>query len=314
MLFLDLANCGPSGILKVIYFFKLIIDIVFVIIPIALIVLLTIDFSKAMISGDEGAQKKAFNLGLKRILYAVIVFCVPYIVSILNLVLGELGVDYSACYYDINMDTIKQLEADEIVIEETKKAARKALLEKKRKEKEEQEKIKQQIDSSGGGSSSITVPKKVGCDGYVYYENGTFYKPSSSSLNGVAGSKGSAPYGYNKYFYSMLNEMINDGKAAGVTIKASTGDGAWRSLERQKYYRNCYLTKKCNNGNQAAVPGTSRHGWGIASDLSYGSSSAIKWAHNNAYKYGLKFTVASENWHIEPASQSVNDSVVKKCM
>jgi len=67
---------------------------------------------------------------LKRILYAVIVFCVPYIVSIVNLVLGDLGVDYSACYYGITINAIKQLEADEIAEEEAKKAARMELLKK----------------------------------------------------------------------------------------------------------------------------------------------------------------------------------------
>lgn len=310
MLLLDLAKCGPSGILKAVYFFKLILDVVFILIPIALIVLLTIDISKAVISGDEGVQKKSFKLGAKRLLYAVIVFCVPYIVSLVNLVLGDLGVDYSACYYDIDLDAIKQLEADEIAVEEAKKAARLALLEKKKKEAKEEEEAMKQVTNP-----STPVPKAAGCDGYVYYENGTFYKPSNSSLNGKSGSKGSAKYGYNKYFYSMLSKMVDDAKAAGYTIKPSTSQyGAWRPYENQLYFYNCYITKSCNNGNLAAKPGRSMHGWGIASDLDYGSNSAITWAHKNASKYGLKFTVSSENWHIEPASQKTNDSVVKKCM
>lgn len=62
MSFLDLANCGPSGILKVIYFFKLILDIVFIIMPIALILLVTVDISKAVVTGDEGAQKNLLIL------------------------------------------------------------------------------------------------------------------------------------------------------------------------------------------------------------------------------------------------------------
>ena len=53
MLLLDLSGCGPSGILRAVYFFKLILDIVLIIIPIALIVLLLIDFSKMVISNDE---------------------------------------------------------------------------------------------------------------------------------------------------------------------------------------------------------------------------------------------------------------------
>lgn len=310
MLLLDLAKCGPSGVLKVVYFFKLILDFLFILIPIVLIVLLTIDISKAVISGDEGTQKKAIKLGSKRLLYAIIVFCVPYIVSLVNLVLGDLGVDYSACYYDITLDAIKQLEADEKAEEEAKKAARIEKLKKEQARAKEEAGVQTIINSS-----DTYLASGSGCDGYVYYENGTFYLPSDSSINGKAGSKGTAPFGYNKYFYAMLSKMIADGHKAGHTIIASSSQyGAWRPYEKQLYFYNCYKTKSCNNGNLAAKPGKSKHGWGIASDLEYNNNNnAIKWAHANAHRYGLKFTVSSENWHIEPASQKTNDSVVKQC-
>lgn len=310
MLLLDLSNCGPSGLLKVLYFLKLILDIVFIIIPIGLIILLTVDFAKAVISGDESAQKKTFNLATKRIMYAVIVFFVPTIVSIVNTVLGDLGVDYSVCYNDISLDAINALEAEEIAKEEAEKAARLALLEKQRTEEEEL------IDKDG----YYTVAASD-CDGMVYYENGVFYKPSNNYKSGTSATKGSALYGYNKYFYDMLDNMIVAAKKNGYTIKPSTTDyGAWRPYEKQQYFWNCYQTKSCNNGNPAASPGTSLHGWGIASDLDYGSDAAEAWAHKNASYYGLKFTVCdsypnncSEPWHIAPAVIKTDDSVVKKC-
>lgn len=312
MLLLDLSGCGPSGLLRVLYFFKLILDIVFTIIPIALIVLLIIDFAKMVISNDESAQSKTFKLATKRIFYAVLVFFVPTIVSIFNSILGELGVDYSACYNDITIETINQLEAEEIAIEEAKKAASLALLEEERKKKEEEGNIEILLSSS-----NVYLASGKGCDGMVYYESGVFYKPSTAT-SGSNGTKGSANYGYNKYFYEMLSKFVSDGKKAGFTINMSTSDyGAWRPLENQQYFYDCYRNKNCNNGNLAAVPGYSNHGWGIASDLDYpynqDRQAAINWAHNNASRYGLKFSEPSENWHIQPASIIINDNKVKLC-
>ena len=64
-MFLDLSNCGPSPLLKILYFIKVLIDIVLFIVPIGLILFLSIDFGKAMISGDESTQKKIVQLATK---------------------------------------------------------------------------------------------------------------------------------------------------------------------------------------------------------------------------------------------------------
>lgn len=326
MLLLDLSNCGPSGLLRVLYFFKLILDIVFIIIPIGLIILLTIDFAKAVISGDESAQKKTFNLATKRIMYAVIVFFVPTIVSIVNTVLGNLGVDYSVCYNDISLDAINTLEAEEMAKEEAEKAARLALLGKERLEEEGT------MDSDG----YYVGDANKSCDGMVYYENGTFYTPGKSYKNGTPETKGSALHGYNKLFYNMLNTMISDAKKAGHTITMGTGSKAWRSFEKQEELRDKFEN---NGGNTAAKAGTSKHGWGIASDLSFGDMDARVWAHQHAEDYDLTFSVCNsyknrdkynlndsesrkkyfdrkncdEAWHIQPESWREDNSVVEKC-
>lgn len=206
MLFLDLSNCGPSAFLRVLYFFKLILNIVFVIIPIALIILIIIDFSKAIISSDVDAQGKIFKLATKRIMYALIVFFVPTIVAIVNEALGGLGVNYLDCYTDINLDAINLLEAEEIAVDEAKKEAKKEVEKEKKEAEKDEEKIKEDIkNNSDDSSNSITTDGE--CDGMVYYSNGVFYKPGSSYKNGTAKTKGSANYGYNKYFYNMLKNL-----------------------------------------------------------------------------------------------------------
>lgn len=117
--------CTNSDVLRVIYFGLLILDIVKIVIPIALIILGAIDFSKSVVTSDEGVQKKNVNLFIKRIMYAIIVFAVPWIVETFITVLGDLieddeinftdciinarllgeGIDVGdyACYYQKNV-------------------------------------------------------------------------------------------------------------------------------------------------------------------------------------------------------------------
>ena len=304
MFFLDLSNCGPSGVLRVIYFFKMILDIVFIIVPIGLIIMLLLDFSKAVVTSDDD-KFKAFKFASKRILVAIMVFMVPTIVGIFNSILGDLGFDYSICYENINLDAINQLEAEEIARENAEETAQKKYDDYNQTKVENENQILSNLDEDYSTN---------GCDGLVYFENGIFYKPSSKYNNGTVETKGSAAYGYNIYFYDMLNALISDGAALGHKITASSTEyGAWRPFEKQQYFYNCYKTGSCNNGNLAATPGTSNHGWGIASDLKYGNNAAKKWAHENAGKYGLAFTVKSEDWHIAPAITKVDDSVVERC-
>jgi hypothetical protein len=40
----------------------------------------------------------------------------------------------------------------------------------------------------------------------------------------------------------------------------------------------------------------------LAADLSYADQEALKWAQENAIKYGLNFRMGHENWHIEPSN------------
>jgi hypothetical protein len=105
-----------------------------------------------------------------------------------------------------------------------------------------------------------------------------------------------------------FDKMASAAKQAGVAIKINSG---FRTIARQNYFWNCYQTKKCNNGNLAAKPGTSNHGKGIALDLNTdcggqtgakpncGGSAVYQWLYNNAHKYGFIRTVQTEPWHWE---------------
>ena len=67
---------------------KTVVQILQILVPIALIVWGTIDIGKAVIAGDEKKIKEAQKPFVKRIIAAVIVFLIPWLVSV---ILGLVG-------------------------------------------------------------------------------------------------------------------------------------------------------------------------------------------------------------------------------
>lgn len=104
--------CTNPDILKIIQFILIIINIVTIAVPIGLIVYGSIDLSKTVISGEEKDGKKNLNLFIKRVIYAVLVFAVPWIVKTVMIFLGDLteGVNFTDCLKNANSETIKSLE------------------------------------------------------------------------------------------------------------------------------------------------------------------------------------------------------------
>ncbi|MGM9881800.1 MAG: CHAP domain-containing protein [Bacilli bacterium] len=76
-----LEVCQNPTVLRVLYFMQLFLDIIFIILPIGLIIALMVDFSKVVISGKEEVQLKSTKLVVNRILYAVIVFAIPWFID-----------------------------------------------------------------------------------------------------------------------------------------------------------------------------------------------------------------------------------------
>lgn len=111
-IYIDIPVCENPDILKVIYFASIIVDIVKIIIPIGLIVMGMIDFSKGVTSSNDGDNKKNMSRLIKRFVYAVLVFAVPWIVKIVIINLGNLaeGVNFTDCLENADGDKIKVLE------------------------------------------------------------------------------------------------------------------------------------------------------------------------------------------------------------
>ena len=88
---------GRDAVLTMIYYVKLVLRILQIAVPIGLILFGTIDMAKAVIAGDEKKMKEAQKPFIKRIISAVIVFLIPYIVSVaVGLVTSNS--DYKGCW------------------------------------------------------------------------------------------------------------------------------------------------------------------------------------------------------------------------
>lgn len=75
------SDCGGADILRILKFVFILIDLVLFIVPIGLIVMIMIDFSKNVIAGKEDEMKKNVNMVIKRLIYCVVLFLVPTIVE-----------------------------------------------------------------------------------------------------------------------------------------------------------------------------------------------------------------------------------------
>lgn len=139
-------------------------------------------------------------------------------------------------------------------------------------------------------------------DGAATVVNGVFYLPSSSRYNGSDVARGSGPDGYNIVFFNRLSDLLDACyDATGYRVGYGKNAGGFRSYSQQEYLYNN------NPPGMANYPGTSMHGWGIASDLepingvvSDEFKKALKWCHENAKRFNLEFTYGDvEDWHVQ---------------
>jgi len=88
-----------------------------------------------------------------------------------------------------------------------------------------------------------------------------------------------------------LTRMIADAEKDGVKIGITDS--------YRPYAEQVDLAKRkglYSQGGLAAKPGTSEHGWGMATDLDL-SPAALSWMKQNAEKYGFVNNVSRESWH-----------------
>lgn len=124
-----LEFCEEPGILKILLFIQKILDIIFIIVPIGLIIMLSLDFAKNVINADDGASKTNKKI-IERIIMTIFLFAVPYIIRIFISLTEDVfskSLDYTSCLN--NMNNISYFE-------NIKEAQKKQEDEQKEREKE----------------------------------------------------------------------------------------------------------------------------------------------------------------------------------
>ncbi len=106
----EIPACENPTLLQVILFGKLIFDIVKVLLPIGLILFVMIDLTKCVLTGDASEQSRKSRLAIKRVVYAVTLFAVPYFVTVLATILQNLMPDYSSCLSNATEENISIYE------------------------------------------------------------------------------------------------------------------------------------------------------------------------------------------------------------
>ena len=316
--------CEQPGIVQVIYFLKVFLNLIRFVTPIILIITISLDFYKNMLAGSDEKESIIKKSGNK-IIACIIVFLVPTMINLLLSVLNTASIntsdyteDFATCYNEANPTLIKELKEKQALMlsnkeEEERKKNMLNYANLKAKEKNKNEALEKNQDTDNSYTDHTTNMLKQ--NGGVYVQNGIFFHPSGDSGRSCVTPKTSFnnPYGYHNEFWNRLQAFKQAAIQAGYNIDYSTH--GCRTYEQQV----SASIKYASTPGRAAKPGNSKHGWGIASDVnafyknatekcgsnrSYSNCPGMKWAHENAPKYGLNFPLLNasykEDWHIEP--------------
>ena len=90
MEFVQILKCDPS-IVSILSLIKLFVNLICWVVPIVIIILTTFDVAKIVTAGnlDDKLKKEVTGKITSRLIYAVIIFLIPMIVTLLFTVLGK---------------------------------------------------------------------------------------------------------------------------------------------------------------------------------------------------------------------------------
>lgn len=248
-MYILLEACQHPAVLRLIFFGTIILDIITVVIPIGLIVMLLIDFTKAVIASNDDGAKKSTKLVIKRILYAVIIFVIPWIINVLMTILSNLGVnigtDYNICITNAKSGNFEYY--DKLLEEE----------EKLEKEKRRQEIEKNKQNSSNGDSSlnSGMANKLISViESEIGKTDRTKYgAPSGSAWCAyfVTWSMKQTEYNGQNLFYDIIEkeQKVQNPGGAGCTIYN------FNTSNNLKFHYSQYYAKKYNKQSYTPKPG-----------------------------------------------------------
>lgn len=152
-----LLACDNSSILNTILFIKRLIDIIFIVAPIVLVLLLTIDIAKNVLSKDDNENKKNITIAIKRLVYCIVLFFVPLIIDSIMSYLDGYNVNFAKCYEKATEENVQKLYNSE-----TEKFNKKQEeVEKKREENASKVKNETTKEEAAAKKAAAEAAKKV---------------------------------------------------------------------------------------------------------------------------------------------------------
>lgn len=114
-----LDACNNIGMLKILMFIKIIMNIIFIIVPIGMIIMISIDFSKNIFNVEENNIKSNNKKIINRIISVILMFMVPYIINLVMHIIGNLDVYIAICYNNASKERIEEIaiaNVEEIIL------------------------------------------------------------------------------------------------------------------------------------------------------------------------------------------------------
>ncbi len=107
--------CDNSNILNIVRYAKIVIDVIKIAVPIILILMISFDYTRAIIKDDNDLLAKANKTVIRRVIAAVLIFMVPTAVGIITRLSNpEQGTAF-ACIRDATMENVIAAAANEAI-------------------------------------------------------------------------------------------------------------------------------------------------------------------------------------------------------
>ena len=100
---MKLSNlCQSGSFLRALYFFRNVLKIIFIVVPIIIVITVIVNLAKIVISGKEEDFKAALGVSVKKLIAGLVIFLMPTIASYVFSLTGESFEDLKVCMEKCN--------------------------------------------------------------------------------------------------------------------------------------------------------------------------------------------------------------------
>lgn len=285
--------------LGVIFFLRELLKIAYIVVPIGLVIMVSVDFLKVVV-GNGDASSKTISIVIRRVFYTMFIFLIPTVVFALLNVIGVTSKDSESCWAYVDEASVKEVK----YILETRQKKLEEEVERYRKEIAENVNLK---DKSIGLRRIVAKKAEASGEEGDFVASGQKYDLSYSELKGITAlcvqeqgsSDGAAAeaslmanrfelhpkscegcsslYGYiknakwwaNASYHMSRTEKVNDNALSAVKEVLVFGNRTLPLYVDEHDCWNCNSKKNCSNGIKGDICSitTSGHKYTSLSDI-----------------------------------------------